>query len=245
MSRALSLGAFVLATLVIGIMPAAASPIVYNQPTVTPTPSVRASHDQGPPFGSTEFQTFDSFSLSDTALIDGVSWQGSYFNTFVANGAFQPPANASQFTVQFYADAAGAPGVLLANYVFAPSAANETFNRQEAFVLNPALGLAIYDYEVDLPSGFQALAGTTYWLSVYAFQPPSSPTEAQWGWNGGTGGNGMSFQTTGGIPAPGIVGVDRAFTLEGTVVPEPSTIFLVGLGAVGLARRLKNRSRAV
>jgi len=213
---------------------------LYVPPPTGTVLSVRASQDQGPPFGSVDFQTFDNFTLAQSANISNVSWQGSYFNSLVANGAFQPPANASQFVVAFYADNVNIPGSLLASYTFSPAQANQTFNRQEAFTLSPTLGLAVYDYQAVLSSSFLALAGTQYWFSVYALEPPASPTEAQWGWNNGLGGNGTAYQTP-----TGTVNLDRAFTLTGdaiAAVPEPSTLILFATGLAGLARSLRKRS---
>ena len=195
------------------------------------------------------FQTFDSFTLATDTAITAIDWQGSYFNGFVADSSFAPAANSSGFTVAFYADSAGTPGALLDSRTFTPAGANETFVGQQA--LTATLGLSIYDYAaswVGLP--FLASAGTTYWLSIYALSPLASPTEAQWGWNGGTGGDGVSVQSVSGVP--GVVNRDRAFALEGVpaAVPEPSTLMLFGTGIAGIVvrarqRRMRNQPNAL
>lgn len=171
------------------------------------------------------FQTFDNFAFATDAFITAVEWQGSYFNTLVNNSTFNPPANATGFTLEFYADTAGAPGAMLSSQFFLLAAANETFVAQQAF--SATLGLGIYDYSATLGTPFFASGGSTYWLSVYAQSPAASATEAQWGWNGGTGGNGTSMQAI--VPNPPVVvNFDRAMTLTGNVVPEPSTLLILG-----------------
>jgi hypothetical protein len=219
--------------------PAAADPIVYTHPPHSPVQSTRASQEQDTP--GLVFQTFDSFVLADDSLITEVNWQGSYFNTLVLDPNFAPPANASGFRVLFYADNLGAPGALLASQTFSPAAASETFVGQQPFTAT--LGLSIYDYSVALGAPLLASAGIPYWLSVYALSPDASPTEAQWGWNGGSGGDGTSIQTAFGVPS--VVNLDRAFTLEGVpaAVPEPSTLLLFGTAAGAVVGRARRRGR--
>lgn len=76
-----------------------------------------------------------------------------------------------------------------------------------------------------LSSPFLASAGTTYWLSVFAYSPEPSQDEAQWAWVGGTGGDAVSVQNG------GIVNFDRAFDLT-TAVPEPATMALLAVGSL-------------
>jgi len=225
---------FVVMAIVLVAAPASAGPIVYQQPAQSPVASTRASQDQTGGSGI-EFQTWDNFLLATDTLIDGVDWQGSYFNTFVTSTAFAPPANATGFVVGFYSNAAGAPGSLLASQTFTPAGANQTFVGQQAF---NTLGLSIYNYSSPLSNPFLAVGGVTYWLSVYALSPLASPTEAQWGWNGGTGGNGTAFQS-----GTGAVNFDRALAIHGTPVPEPTTMILFGSGIAAVAARARARRR--
>jgi hypothetical protein len=205
------------AILVTSVCSNAWAEVVYSQPAQSPAVSARASQFVTPP-GAFIFQTFDDFLLSsDTALAD-VHWQGAYFNILIPPESEPSAPNSTGFGVNFYADNNELPGALLATYSFSPSGANETFVGNQ-FAPNLNLTLAIFTYDVDLPSTFLAAAGTSYWLSVFAFSPEPGASEAQWGWTGGTGGNGASVQN--GIPA----NFDRAFSL--TTVPEPGTISLL------------------
>jgi hypothetical protein len=197
---------------------AAHAAVIYSQPAQSPVVSARASQFVTPP-GAFSFQTFDNFSLSANTAISDVHWRGAYFNTLISPTAPPVAPNATGFGVNFYADNGGVPGALLSTASFSPSGANETFVGNQ-FAPNLNLTLAIFDYDVDLTSPFLATAGTTYWLSVFSFSPPPSPNDAQWGWVGGTGGDGTSVQ----IPV-GFVNFDRAFAL--TTVPEPSLIGLL------------------
>ena len=94
----------------------------------------------------------------------------------------------------------------------------------------------MYDYEFALPTTFNAVAGTKYWLKLYASQglTPTYSWPPDWGLAVGTGGNGSRFdEITGGTAAGGtlyyIAGGDTAFTLLGpaagysvTTIASPS-----------------------
>jgi hypothetical protein len=225
---------------VLAASPALALPIVYSQAPQSPVQSTRASQSTST-FGLI-FQTFSSFSLSANSSISGVLWKGSYFNTLVNNGAFNPPPNAASFAVAFYGNNSGTPGSLLSLFSFSPAAAGQTFVGQQAFpATTPTLGLGIYNYAATLPTSFLATAGTTYWLSVIAFTPDPTATQAQWGWNGGAGGSGTSFQTASGVGS--VVNFTRAFSLSTSSVPEPSSLTLLGGGIAVLLARVRKRRK--
>ena len=164
-------------------------------------------------------QVFDNFTLGSDSNINEIQFTGLYFN---------PPQQGpiSAWNVQFYADANGQPGALLATKNI-NGTGNETF-------------LANYgDYPVftyDLPGlGFAATGNTKYWLSVY----PDLGFPPQWGWTSGTGGDGISYQNFGGTLSQ--LGVDMAFTLIGTSVPEPGTLLMMGTGMLGLVGVIRRR----
>jgi hypothetical protein len=201
------------AGMLVGVLPARADVMLWNQPT-------DLSQTWASQYDPIQFQNFgtvyDNFTLGSASSITGVEWVGAYFN---------PPAAGpiTSFEVQFWSDAAGQPGISLADYVI-PGNASETF------LSNDNLGSPAYTYAVGLGTPFDAAAGTQYWLSVVAdlaFPP-------QWGWETGTGGDGTSFQDFFGSRSP--IGNDMAFTLRGVEgippVPEPASVGLLGLGLI-------------
>ncbi len=210
--------AFTALAIMAGLCGRAFATIIYDQPAASPVVSVRASQFITPP-GAFNFQTFDNFTLNANTSVVDVHWQGAYFNALIPPASTPAAPNATGFGVNFYSDNAGLPGGLLASYSFSPGGANETFIGNQ-FAPNLNLTLAVFSYDVVLAMPFLANAGTSYWLSVFAFSPAPSTTEAQWGWVGGTGGNGTSVQNG------AVVNLDRAFALT---VPEPAALgFFVG-----------------
>jgi len=164
-------------------------------------------------------QVYDNFTLGSDSSINEVQFTGLYFN---------PPQQGpiSAWNVQFFADNAGQPGMLLATKNI-----NGTGN--ETFLANYG-DYPVYTY--DLPGlGFAAAGNTTYWLSVY----PDLGFPPQWGWTSGTGGDGISYQDFGGVRGP--LSVDMAFTLIGTSVPEPGTLVMLCTGMLGLAGAIRRR----
>jgi len=202
-----------LALLAAGSVPAAAGNL-YNQPWDGGSNLFASQNDTS---GYGIFATvYDNFTFSTAKSITGVDWTGGYFNP-ASQGLI------TQFTVAFYADAAGVPGGVLASDTILGTA-GETF-------LGNVNGFPIYSYNVSV-TPFAAAAGTQYWLSVL----PTLGFPPQWGWATGTGGDGNGYQVFFGAPGP--TGVDFAFGLSGgSGVPEPVSFSLagIGLGLVGLA----------
>jgi hypothetical protein len=175
--------------------------------------------------GNGNFATvFDNFMLTGAASINEVSWIGGYFNP-----PNQGPITA--WTINFYADAAGQPGSLLADYSIAGTGGETS--------VGSVNGFPIFSYDVSLASAFAAAAGTQYWLSVV----PDLGFPPQWGWASGTGGDGSAYQVFFGNG--GSVASDMNFTLSNTI-PEPASLALtgIGLGLVGLASWRRKRQGA-
>ena len=210
-------------TLLLGVAgQAEAGLVAYEQPSNFPTGTIFASQNDPAVFGN--FATaYDNFTLGTTTAILDVHWQGGYFNPPVTNPI-------TQFTVTFWSDGGGQPGAALLAQTF-PGNAGETFVGFQD-------GLPIFDYGVTLTEPFTAVGGMTYWLSIQ----PTLALPPQWGWHTGTGGDGLFVQDFFGVR--NFRSGDLAFGL--TVVPEPSTLSLAGVGALlGLIRYVWQRRRRV
>lgn len=207
-----------------GVSSPAAAQIVYSQPSDFPAGTLFAS--QNDPGGFGEFATsYDNFTLAGATLVNGVAWQGGYFN---------PPSAGSitAFTLTFWSDSGGAPGAALLTQTL-PGNAGETFVGLQS-------GVPIYDYSAALPTAFVASASSAYWLSIV----PDLADPPEWGWHTGTGGDGQAVFDFLGSRSP--LDSDLAFTLSGTavVVPEPSTLLLIagaGISGIGWISRRRRR----
>lgn len=193
---------------------------LYSQLSITDGQFFASQNDAGG-FGNFA-TTYDNFKLTGNGSVSGVSWVGGYFN---------PPAHGpiAGFTISFWADNAGQPGALL-QATTVPGTANETASV-------PNINGLEFIYSATLSSPFLATAGTPYWLSV----EPDINFPPEWGWQAGSGGDVKSYQDFFGSRS--LHSVDTAFTLVGSLVPEPSQLAAGALllaGAVGftLRRRL-------
>lgn len=171
--------------------------------------------------GNGNFATvYDNFTLGSTTSLSSVEWIGSYFN---------PPVQGpiTGWTLQFYADAAGQPGASIYSTHVAGTAG-------ETFLQFDNAGDPTYLYGLNV--NFTAAAGTQYWLSVV----PDLGFPPQWGWETGTGGDGLSYQDFFG--ARSALGNDLSFALfSGTSTPEPGTLIMLGTGILGLAGTLRRK----
>ena len=185
--------------------------IIYDQPyDGSNIADAYASQNDSASGGFGDFaKAYDNFTLDSATSIGKVKWYGEFFSG--------EPAPISNFLIQFWSDNSGPNAELFSETIVG--------NAHETLVEKIG-NFNLYQYGMDLSVPFQALAGTTYWLSIQATldYPP------QWGWYQGKGGNGVAYQdylfgNTGSIPT------DLAFRLES--VPEPITILLLSFGLIG------------
>ena len=184
--------------------------IIYDQPyDGSNIADAYASQNDRASEGLGDFaKAYDNFTLDSATSIGKVKWYGEFFSG--------EPAPISNFLIQFWSDNSGPNAELFSETIVG--------NAHETLVEKIG-NFNLYQYGMDLSLPFQALAGTTYWLSIQATldYPP------QWGWYQGKGGDGVAYQDFFG--EIGAIPKDLAFSLAS--VPEPITILLLSLGLIG------------
>lgn len=203
--------------------------------------SVRFSdHDSA----GTGFRTYDDFELTASAWLESLSWDFMFVDFDNPFPDPAPASDANQWTVSFYADNAGTPGTLLANHVFLPGDLTATYLESQvwSFGITGTFNADHYKYSVALPTPLLLTANTPYWLSVLV-QSNQNPPTGGWLAGGATAGGSLQQSYSAGNPGSlSSVARDRAFALEGTVVPEPTTMLLVGGPLLaGAIRRRRNQ----
>jgi hypothetical protein len=177
-------------------------------------------------------QGASDFTLPNPSRISDVHWYGFY------SGTFTPPPGSVQFRVRIFDDAGGAPVAIplydsLTTASLAPLA---IVQNQQTYV-----------FRSPLPVSFTADAGRRYWLSVLEIDP-NTGRPFSWFLSSLTAPIGFASRNNEG--ADWVV-VENApvlsFALFGSVVPEPSTFVLAGIGIVAmlsttLVKKARNRS---
>ena len=172
-----------------------------------------------------EFDTLiaDDFSIAANDTVRSVSWHGAY--------AFDNSAPAADgFEIRFYADAAGEPGALLQTFVV-----GNAVSRTAIGLLGP---VTEYGYIADLGAGFDIAAGTTYWLVI---ANDTASDDDNWYWSVQTGGGNVQLTTDAGASwGTASPAAATYFALDNAVVvPEPSSLLLIGLGLAAVMRRTR------
>ncbi len=175
---------------------------------------------------------WDAFQLPAAANVTGIDWFGGY--GFLGGGG-----SINSFKIKIYASIPADTQPDL-GYLYPGPLKSFTVQGNAVQTLAGTFGgQTIYSYHAAIPGGFQAAAGTKYWIQIEAWQP-GMPT---WGIAAGSGGNGTHFHRSAGMAdAYYYTGsLDAAFSLTGTPItcnspsvssdPAPVTLCAAGLDA--------------
>lgn len=189
----------------------------------------------------TGFRTFDNFTPSFDATVETVTWYGFFLDLNSPDPAPAQLPDVSTWDIAFYSDNAGAPGSQLSLESIADGDVTSLFLGTGTFLFNGTYNINLYRYSATLTNPFSVVGGTDYWFSILSRSSSYYPAFTLFG---ATGGDGASYQQLLGsgmsIVSAGAVAADRAVVLEGTPVPEPSTMMLLATGiGLSLSRRFR------
>ncbi|MFN7934471.1 MAG: PEP-CTERM sorting domain-containing protein [Bryobacteraceae bacterium] len=188
----------------------------------------RASHTST---GANGFKTWESFSLSQSAVINRITFIGAFIDTATpANNPVNPVGDTWNF--ELAPDNAGNPGSVSASNSLAFNTVQPTFLGNATLSGQP---VHFYSFVADLLTPFHVNAGETTWLAIFV---QASSMDPRFSWISGSGGDGVAKQVTlsnGNFTTY----TDRALTLDGSNVPEPGSLALLSAGAllIGIFRR--------
>jgi len=178
--------------LLIGVRAAAGADVAFTQPP-DPAGGQYKSAWFAPDGMDNDEYVWDSFTLASSTAITEVRWRGAYTNYL--SGAGKAPVY--DFTVSIYGSAAAntEPDI-----THPPLVKYHTNNNAGETGAGTFGGVIMYDYHFTLPSPFQAVGGTKYWVQIEAYQgvTPTYGWPPDWSIAKGTGGNGSHFHRVGG-----------------------------------------------
>ncbi len=171
-------------------------------------------------------QVAENFSIGAASNVTGVNFAGA--SEFFEFGDY---TNMTGFNIQIMADAGGLPGAVIYSEVIATGATSPTLQGVNV------LGSNVYGQSATFASSV-ALGAGNYWVSIGAVL--ASGAGDAWVWADGTNDDGIAFTTTpnaGGWAPYADGATSGTFEIIGTVVPAPSSMALLGLGALAAGRR--------
>ena len=171
--------------------PAARADVAYSQAPDPAGGQYKSAWWAPDGFDDDEY-VWDAFTLASGTAITEVRWRGAYGN--FPSGTGQSPVY--DFTVSIYASIAGG---FQPDVTHPPLVKYHTNNNAGETPAGVAGGFAMFDYHLTLPSAFQAVAGTKYWVQIEAYQGMTpSGWRPDWSIAKGTGGDGSHFHRIGG-----------------------------------------------
>lgn len=198
----------------------------------TPFGTTNAYFSDGVPGQWYDQAIADDFTVSGLPVeITKITWWGASEN-FI----FPDLTNFSSWWIRIYNDAAGLPGGQVFSLNVPKAATNPTYTG-----VNGTWGGHIYRQDVGGLLVF--LMPGTYWLHIGSVN--INPNDDAWAWSQSQNNynNTFAFGPPGGAWTISQGGGDLTFMIEGNVIPEPATLFAVGVGLAALAARRRRKQK--